>query len=60
MTDSRTQFFSRWNQDRRRREMLRGMKIWMKELSKHEEKNTQGQTERAVSHQLSGKGKDYL
>ena len=38
MTDSRTRFFSHWNQDRKRREMLRKMRIWMKELSKKNDK----------------------
>lgn len=47
MTDSRTRFFSRWQRDMKRREMLRRMKIWMKELSKKNDKPS-GKTDRVM------------
>ena len=38
MTDSKARFFSRWQRDCRRREMLRRMRILLKEMGKKNDK----------------------
>jgi hypothetical protein len=36
------------------------MKIWMKEMQQHEEKNAERPIEGAMPRQLSGKGENHL
>lgn len=47
MTDSRTRIFASMERDRRRREMLRRMRIWLKEMGKQNEK-TKRETSRTM------------
>jgi hypothetical protein len=49
MTDNRTRFFSRWQRDCKRREMLRRMKLWMKEMSKKNDADTVHKCQQARS-----------